>query len=239
MASVPEPTQSVSTTAARYLWESAVCLAATKARAALPDSNGRIDKAMALVLGGAVEVLDNGHARVTSQHDGTTQYFVVNGACTCPDFERAPAHQCKHRIARGIAVRALQIAKELGQASTPQTGIPAEFLVQIQGKAYVTFQGLLYLARASAPGRLGRSSPVTGSVVIVPRMAWPRFFRSNSARCAASSCKALTCCCCCALRMSVTVAMAFRGSNGARAWAGDTALKITRGSRGIRSSLYA
>ena len=145
---------------AAQIWRTAVALAATNARKALPDSNSRIDKAVALVLDNAVELLDNGHARVTSQHDGVTRYFVVNGACTCPDYERAPVNQCKHRIARGLVIRALQIAKELGQApslvtvqpallatSTPsQPPIPPEFIVQIQGKPFITFQGLLHLA---------------------------------------------------------------------------------------------
>lgn len=136
----------------KHLWESAVCLASIKARAALPHSNGRVDKAMALVLDGAVELLDDHSARVTSQRDGETQYYVVNGSCQCRDFPNAPQGACKHRISRWILLRALQIAKELGDtpaqaaASSPQPGIPQEFIVQIQGKPFITFQGLLHLA---------------------------------------------------------------------------------------------
>ena len=153
MTSVPENPQPVSsTTTAQHLWESAVCLASIKARAALPHSNGRVDKAMALVLDGAVELLDDHSARVTSQHDGTTQYYVVNGSCQCRDVPNAPQGACKHRISRWILLRAVQIAKELGDtqahaaASPLQPGIPAQFLVEIQGKPFITFQGLLYLA---------------------------------------------------------------------------------------------
>jgi hypothetical protein len=149
MAIVPRDPQPVTPTA-RQLWDTAVCLAATRARQALPHSNGRIDKAQQLVLDSAVELLDDHQARVTSQHNGATRYFVVNGACTCPDYECAPAHQCKHRIARGTAVRAVQIAKELGAptrtAPAPQPGIPPQFLVEIAGKPFITFQGLLHLA---------------------------------------------------------------------------------------------
>jgi hypothetical protein len=49
MSIVPHDPQPVTTTA-RALWETAVCLATTKARVALPHSNGRIDKAQQLVL---------------------------------------------------------------------------------------------------------------------------------------------------------------------------------------------
>jgi len=151
MSSVHDDPQSVSPTA-QHLWESAVCLASIKARAALPHSSGRVDKAMALVLDGAAILLDDHSARVTSQQDGTTQYYVVNGACPCKDFPNAPQGACKHRISRWILLRALQLAKELGDtpaqaaASSPQPGIPQECIVQIQGKPFITFQGLLHLA---------------------------------------------------------------------------------------------
>lgn len=152
MSSVPENTQSVSTTA-QHLWETAVALATTKARAALPHSNGRIDKAMQLVLDGSVELLDDHSARVTSQRDGETVYYVVNGSCQCRDFPNAPQGACKHRISRWILLRALQIAKDLGAqepaqaaAVSPQPGIPSEFIVQIQGKPYILYHGLLHLA---------------------------------------------------------------------------------------------
>jgi hypothetical protein len=80
---------------------------------------------------------------VTSQRDGETQYFVVNGTCQCRDFPNAPQGACKHRISRWIATRAVQIARELGdvQATTaisPQPHLPAACIVQIQGKPYGT-----------------------------------------------------------------------------------------------------
>jgi hypothetical protein len=117
----------------------------------LPHSNGRVDKAMALVLDGAVELLDEHSARVTSQQDGTTQYYVVNGTCQCADVPHAPQRMCKHRIARGLYVRAVQLYHELESAQAtldvpPRPAMPAEFLVQIQGKPFITFQGLLHLA---------------------------------------------------------------------------------------------
>jgi len=56
---------------------------AERANATLPQSGGRIDKAVALVLNGDVEVLGDGTARVASQSNGQTVYHIVNGHCDC------------------------------------------------------------------------------------------------------------------------------------------------------------
>src|SRR4030095_15109976 len=93
-------------TTTRQAWREAVAEIAEKAKATLPACNGRVDKAVAIVLAGDVELLPDGKARVASQSNGTTQYFVVNGECSCPDFTKAPSHWCKHRIAAGMAKRA-------------------------------------------------------------------------------------------------------------------------------------
>ena len=45
---------------------------ADKAKAKLPECNGRVDKAVALVLNGDVELLPDGTAKVASQSNGTT-----------------------------------------------------------------------------------------------------------------------------------------------------------------------
>ena len=45
---------------------------AEKAKAKLPECNGRVDKAVALVLNGDVELLPDGNAKVASQSNGTT-----------------------------------------------------------------------------------------------------------------------------------------------------------------------
>jgi hypothetical protein len=168
------------------IWRSAVALAATKARQALPECSTRIDKAIELVLNNAVELLDGGKARVTSQHNGTTAYVVCNGTCECHDAAKAPARWCKHRLARALTLKAIEIAKTRGQtespitlgpndlagdldasagqvrevelpaalvlppmaseASDPAPLIPQQFLVMIQGKPFIQFQGLLHLA---------------------------------------------------------------------------------------------
>lgn len=85
---------------------------AEKAKATLPACNGRIEKAVAIVLAGDVELQPDGKAKVASQSNGTTEYFVVNGTCECKDFPRAPEGFCKHRLAYGIAKRAHNLAKQ-------------------------------------------------------------------------------------------------------------------------------
>jgi hypothetical protein len=95
---------------ARAAWRDAVATVAERAKAALPACNGRVDKAVAIVLAGDVELLPDGKAKVASQSNGATKYFVVNGACECPDFPKAPQGMCKHRIAYGIDKRAMTLA---------------------------------------------------------------------------------------------------------------------------------
>jgi hypothetical protein len=87
-------------TPARKAWRDAVSEIAERAKATLPECNGRVDKAVAIVLAGDVELLPDGKAKVASQSNGTTAYFVVNGECQCKDFAKAPAGWCKHRLCR-------------------------------------------------------------------------------------------------------------------------------------------
>ena len=145
------------TTDTRAIWRTAVSEIADKAKATLPQSAGRIDKAVALVLAGDVEVLGDGTARVASQSNGQTLYRIVNGHCDCRDYEHAPDQWCKHRLAHAIAKRAYPLAKAklegAAAASQPVTehpvapqGVPPQHVVLIQGKPFVKFAGLLQMA---------------------------------------------------------------------------------------------
>jgi hypothetical protein len=67
----------------RAAYRAAVAEIAAKAHAKLPECNGRVDKAVALMLAGDVELLPDGTAKVASQSNGTTTYQVVNGHCDC------------------------------------------------------------------------------------------------------------------------------------------------------------
>ena len=105
---------------------------AAKAKETLPECNGRVDKAVAIVLNGDVELLEGGKAKVASQSNGTTVYHVVNGECTCKDFPKAPSGWCKHRIAAGLAKRVTaRLRAQLdtpanGQATAPSQPTPAQ-----------------------------------------------------------------------------------------------------------------
>src|SRR6266699_5612211 len=101
---------------ARQAWRDAVAEIAEKAKATLPECNGRVDSAVKIVLNGDVELLPDGKAKVASQSQGTTLYHIVNGECPCKDYAKAPSNWCKHRIAAGLAKRATAlIQRKLNQ----------------------------------------------------------------------------------------------------------------------------
>jgi hypothetical protein len=116
---------------ARQAWREAVVEIAAKAKTALPEAvNGRIEKAVAIVLNGDVEILADGKAKVASQSNGTTQYVVCNWTCECRDFARVEGGWCKHRTAAAIHKRAYALAKQklaqLDSASTGQAEAPSQ-----------------------------------------------------------------------------------------------------------------
>jgi hypothetical protein len=117
-------------TPARKAWRDAVAEIAEKAKATLPECNGRVDKGVAMVLAGDVELLPDGKAKVASQSNGTTQYFVVNGECQCKDYPKAPSGWCKHRIAAGLAKRAYPLAKSKLETATTQKNGHTEHLAE-------------------------------------------------------------------------------------------------------------
>src|SRR5215468_4392909 len=97
---------------ARTAWRDAVAEIAEKAKATLPECNGRVDSAVKIVLAGDVDLLADGTAKVASQSNGQTVYHVVNGECTCQDSPPAPSGWCKPRIAAGLALRERALAKQ-------------------------------------------------------------------------------------------------------------------------------
>jgi hypothetical protein len=105
---------------ARQAWREAVAAIADKAKAKLPECNSRVDKAVALVLNGDVELLPDGTAKVASQSNGSKQYVVCNGTCECKDFAKAPHGFCKHRLGAAIARRAQELTR--AKLDTPATG---------------------------------------------------------------------------------------------------------------------
>src|SRR5215813_3786706 len=120
----------------RQIWRDAIAEIAEKAKQTLPDCIGRVDSAVKIVLNGDVELLPDGTAKVASQSNGTTKYFIVNGECSCKDYPKAPSNWCKHRIAAGLAKRARTLAKakleQQGHGTSNGTTQPAPEQPQVQ-----------------------------------------------------------------------------------------------------------
>src|SRR6266851_3246118 len=110
---------------ARTAFREAVAEIAEKAKITLPDCIGRVDSAVKIVLNGDVELFPDGTAKVASQSNGTTKYFIVNGECACKDYPKAPSFWCKHRISAGLAKRARTLAKTKLEQQSHGTTQPA------------------------------------------------------------------------------------------------------------------
>src|SRR3989454_4864710 len=146
-------------TTTRRAWREAVAEIAERAKQTLPECNGRVDKAVAIVLNDDVELLADGKAKVASQSNGTVEYVVCNGTCECKDFPKAPSGWCKHKIAAGIQKRVeARLQSTVLDASDEHLDPPADapvetshgidprHIVMIQNKPFVKFSGLLELA---------------------------------------------------------------------------------------------
>jgi hypothetical protein len=161
---------STSTAPDRTAWRKAVADVAAKASEKMPESLGRINAAVKLALAGDVDLLPDGGAMVASRSKAGAEYFVVNGTCECPDFQRAPGNFCAHRLAYGLVVRANEevVQAPAGEpvchadatashtASTPSptplpeaaSGIDPRFLTYLHGKPHIRYVGLLAMAHA-------------------------------------------------------------------------------------------
>src|SRR5262245_7202601 len=136
----------------RTIWREAVAEIAEKAKTSLPECIGRVDSAVKIVLNGDVELLEGTKAKVASQSNGTTKYFIVNGECSCKDYAKAPSNWCKHRIAAGIAKRAFSLAKQrLEQLDNAQNGTSNPAPEQSTPEAPVTAQETPAMSLPEAP----------------------------------------------------------------------------------------
>jgi hypothetical protein len=114
---------------------------AEKAKVKLPESAGRIDKAVALVLAGDVEGQhEDGSWRVGSCVDPLVTHRVQGTSCSCDDsqFGRAPAGYCKHALACMLTIRVQEVlASEapavppLGDPRSPLPEAPASVNVRV------------------------------------------------------------------------------------------------------------
>lgn len=136
-----------------------VAQVADRAKARLPECNGRVEKAVKLVLMQDVRPLADGAVEVGSSSDPLLTHLVSGKSCDCQDFQygKAPEGYCAHRLAAAM----LQRVQEL-QAAQPEPepepdpepdletpkkpGLDSRFWVTISGKKFVRFEGLLTLA---------------------------------------------------------------------------------------------
>src|SRR5215831_6287637 len=90
------------TSSDRHTFRALVADVVARAKAILFQAvNGRVEKAVALVLQGDVEPpAADGSITVYSATDPTRRYVLIGHGCTCQDFERgqAPEGWCCHRI---------------------------------------------------------------------------------------------------------------------------------------------
>jgi hypothetical protein len=138
-------------------WRDTVQRVSAMAQARLPEAlHGRIQRATGLVLGGGVWVEEDGHTCQVRASDGQT-WYSANGSCPCEDHQRAPERLCKHRLARGLYLRAAEV---LRTGSLPPPGgvedttaavspeVPAadldpRFIAFLHGRPFVKYAGLL------------------------------------------------------------------------------------------------
>jgi hypothetical protein len=90
---------------ARQAFRETLAGLAAKTKTRMPALNGRVEKAVRLALAGDVELHDNGTATVYSSSDPTRRYEIIEGTCTCQDWDRAPEHLCQHRLSAGLVRR--------------------------------------------------------------------------------------------------------------------------------------
>jgi hypothetical protein len=110
----------------RKIWRDAVAEIGERAKQTLPQCNGRVDAAIKIVLAGDVELLPDGKAKVASQSNGTTKYFIVNGECACKDYPKAPSFWCKHRIAAKLEQQNNGVNNGTTESATAQPQVQAE-----------------------------------------------------------------------------------------------------------------
>jgi len=144
-------------------WAEAIARTSEDVCAKMPAAmHSRLERGTALVRDGRVWIEDDGHTcLVQSQDEG--RWYVVNGACECADYPKAPEHVCKHRAARGIYLKALKlmweglpapatvVSEETAPAPDPAETevplhVPAHYVQTIQGKPHILYKGLLALA---------------------------------------------------------------------------------------------
>jgi hypothetical protein len=111
----------MTTSTARQQYREVLASLVAKTQAKFPDLNGRLTKATRLALMEDVALHDDGSATVSSASDPTRHYRIVEGTCTCRDWEQAPEHLCCHRLAVGFQRKVHEL---LPPAPEPPAALP-------------------------------------------------------------------------------------------------------------------
>jgi hypothetical protein len=114
----------MTTSTARQNFREVLATLAAKTKAKIPTLNGRVEKATRLALMGDVELHSDGHATVCSSSDPTRRYEIIDGTCTCRDWEQAPEHLCQHRLAAGFVRKAATMLPPSSPEVTPPASAP-------------------------------------------------------------------------------------------------------------------
>jgi hypothetical protein len=132
---------------ARKVFREAISEVAEQAKQSLPNSHGRIDKAIRIVLQGDVIPFEEDSQKfaVGAESDADL-YYVVDSECTCPDSDRAPDNACKHVISTWLHRRGAALAKERlaqldVQAITKQQEIKSLPEAPASANVYLSIQG--------------------------------------------------------------------------------------------------
>jgi hypothetical protein len=98
---------------ARRVFREAVEAVASKARTAIPSLNGRVERAVQIILNGDLSLAPDGQGTIASQSNGNGIYNVGKGdTCSCKDHPKAPKRLCKHLLSYHIFTRATALAKQ-------------------------------------------------------------------------------------------------------------------------------
>ncbi len=148
-------------------WMDAVGTVASRAYERLPHHQEIIKRAFTLIADGQVAPRQSGGFVVATGLKKGRKSWLVNGTCDCPDWHDTPDGICVHKMASMLWTRAQQLldqqrsapaseteapapplSPDAAQAAPETLTIPAHYLVEIQGKQFVRYIGLLALAHA-------------------------------------------------------------------------------------------
>jgi hypothetical protein len=124
----------MTTSTDRTAYRALVADVAARAKAILPQAvNGRVERAVKLVLVGDVQPQEDGTVLVGSSSDPTRTYQLVGANCTCRDFveRHAPGEWCQHRIAAAIAKRVQELLPLAPEPLAPLGEAPASVNVRL------------------------------------------------------------------------------------------------------------